>query len=138
MISGIAVDYRHSPIVEDHLGGSTGPAAGDRAPDAPLVRASDGGSLRLYDLFAEHRHTLLLLGGGPGELPDAIFPDMPRRFTVHRISGSGDELIDREGIVAQRYGSTAAAYLIRPDGYVGLRCGRNELAEALPRYFARY
>ena len=31
-ISGIAVNYRHSRIVEDHGGRTAGPAAGDRAP----------------------------------------------------------------------------------------------------------
>ena len=33
-ISGIAIDYRDSPIVEDHAIGAPGPHAGDRAPDA--------------------------------------------------------------------------------------------------------
>jgi len=44
--------------------GMAGPAAGDRAPDAPLVAAKGGASLRHYNLFAEHRHVLLLLGDG--------------------------------------------------------------------------
>jgi hypothetical protein len=35
-ISGLGIDYRHSPIVEDHAVGSDGPHAGDRAPDVLL------------------------------------------------------------------------------------------------------
>jgi hypothetical protein len=31
-LSGIVVNYRHSPIVEEHASGLHGPSAGDRAP----------------------------------------------------------------------------------------------------------
>jgi len=50
--------------------------------------------------------------------------------------GPGAQLIDREGGVASRYGSTPAAYLIRPDGYVGFRCRAGQLFDHLPRYLA--
>ena len=60
-LSGIAVNYRHSPIVEEYGSELAGPAAGDRAPDALLVDPRSA-ALRLYDLFTEHRHVLLLLG----------------------------------------------------------------------------
>jgi hypothetical protein len=101
------------------------PAAGDRAPDAPLVAAKGGASLRLYDLFAEHRHVLLLLGDGP----EAPRPRRPlclafRKASSQRIAApgtSGGDYVDREGVIAQRYGSTPTAYLIRPHGYVGFR-----------------
>jgi hypothetical protein len=139
MISGLAVDYRHSPIVEDNAGGMNGPAAGDRAPDAPLVRASDGTSLRLYDLFAEHRHTLLLLGGVAEDVRREMAPDMARHLAVQHISGPGlgADLTDSEGIVAARYTSTPAAYLIRPDGYIGFRGQPSTVSTDLPRYFAK-
>jgi 2-polyprenyl-6-methoxyphenol hydroxylase-like FAD-dependent oxidoreductase len=139
-LSELAVNYRRSPIVEEHAAGTAGPAAGDRAPDAPLVAAKDGASLRLYNLFAEHRHVLLLLGDGP----EALSPTMPRcpdgAFAVYRVvpAGiSGGDYVDREGIVAQRYGSSPAAYLIRPDGYVGFRCGQRTVSENLPHYLAK-
>jgi 2-polyprenyl-6-methoxyphenol hydroxylase-like FAD-dependent oxidoreductase len=136
-ISGLAVNYRHSPIVEDHAARAAGPAAGDRAPDASVGRADGRVSLRLYNLFAEHRHNLLLLG----DFPDAMLSGLPRYpedyFAVHRIATSGtvaEELIDRDGEVAARYGSIPAAYLIRPDGYVAFRCSGGEISEHLPRY----
>ena len=117
-----------------------GPAAGDRAPDAPLVAAKDGASLRLYDLFAEHRHVLLLLGDGPEALPPTLprFPEMV--FAAYRIAPpgtSGGDFIDGEGVVAQRYGSSPAAYLIRPDGYVGFRCDGRTVFTNLPHYLAK-
>ena len=49
----------------------------------------------------------------------------------------GGDLIDRGGEVAQRYGSAAMAYLIRPDGYVGFRCGWSDLSRYLPDHLAR-
>jgi 2-polyprenyl-6-methoxyphenol hydroxylase-like FAD-dependent oxidoreductase len=139
-LSGIAVNYRHSPIVEEHASGMAGPAAGDRAPDAPLVKANGGAPLRLYDLFAEHRHVLLLLGNA--EAWETAWPGYPDRvLAVHRIAATGGsqggQLIDREGAVAARYGSVPAAFLIRPDGYVGFRCRAGEHSEHLPRYLAR-
>jgi 2-polyprenyl-6-methoxyphenol hydroxylase-like FAD-dependent oxidoreductase len=139
-LSALAVNYRRSPIVEEHATGMAGPAAGDRAPDAPLVAAKDGASLRLYDLFAGHRHVLLLLGNGP-EVPPRILPCFPESvFTAHRVVPPGipgGDYIDREGIVARRYGSTPAAYLIRPDGYVGFRCDQRTVSENLPHYLSR-
>lgn len=138
-LSGIAVNYRHSPIVEEHASGLAGPAAGDRAPDAPLVKANGGVPLRLYDLFAEHRHVLLLLGNA--EAWQSALPRYPDRvLAVHLIAATGSQggqLIDREGAVAGRYGSVPAAYLIRPDGYLGFRCRASEHSEHLPRYLAR-
>ena len=75
-LSGLAINYRHSPIIEEHVAGKAGPAAGDRAPDAPVFAAKDGTSVRLYDLFAEHRHVLLLLGDDRESLP-ATMPRYP-------------------------------------------------------------
>jgi hypothetical protein len=85
-ISGLSVNYRHSPIVAGHAIGTAGPTAGDRAPDAAVWRADGTGSLRLYDLFAEHRHHLLLCGN----LPEAVLSKLPRYpesyLAVHRIA----------------------------------------------------
>jgi 2-polyprenyl-6-methoxyphenol hydroxylase-like FAD-dependent oxidoreductase len=136
-ISGLAVNYRRSPIVEDHAARAVGPAAGDRAPDASVGMADGRRSLRLYNLFAGHRHDLLLLG----DFPDTMLSGLPQYpeayFAVHRIATSGtvgEKLIDRDGEVAARYGSIPAAYLIRPDGYVGFRCRGGEVSTHLPRY----
>ena len=139
-LSGLAVNYRHSPIVEEHGAGLPGPAVGDRAPDAPLASAKGDATLRLYDLFAEHRHVLLLLGDGPEALPPTL-PRLPERvFAAHRIvppGTSGGDFIDREGVVAKCYGSRPIAYLIRPDGYIGFRCDQRTVSENLPHYLAK-
>jgi 2-polyprenyl-6-methoxyphenol hydroxylase-like FAD-dependent oxidoreductase len=139
-LSGLAVNYRCSPIVEEQRAGIAGPAAGDRAPDAPLVAAKDGASLRLYNLFAEHRHVLLLLGDRPDAVPPTLqrFPELvSAAYRVAPPGTAGGDFIDREGVVAQRYGASPAAYLIRPDGYVGFRCDGRTVSTNLPRYLAK-
>jgi 2-polyprenyl-6-methoxyphenol hydroxylase-like FAD-dependent oxidoreductase len=139
-LSGLAVNYRRSPIVEEHATGTAGPAAGDRAPDAPLVAAKDGTSLRLYNLFAEHRHILLLLGDGREASPPTV-PRYPENvFAAYRVvppGTSGGDYVDGEGLVAQRYGSAPAAYLVRPDGYVGFRCDQRTVSTNPSRYLAK-
>src|SRR6516162_7401685 len=138
-ISGIAINYRRSAIVEDHRSATAGPAAGDRAPDAPLVATKGGASRRLYQLFAEHRHVLLLLGD-PAEGMAAPLLRYPESvLAVSRIvppGSAGGDYVDRDGIVVQRYGSSPAAYLIRPDGYVGFRGDRDTVTTHLPHYLA--
>jgi hypothetical protein len=72
----------------------------------------------------------------PTRLPR--YPD--RVLAEHRIAAigsQGGQLSDREGAVAARYGSVPAAFLIRPDGYVGFRCRASEHSEHLPRYLSR-
>ena len=106
---------------------------------APLVKASNGTPLRLYDLFARHRHTLLLLGEGSEDTLGRPPPDMARHLSVQHISGAGtaEELIDREGVAAAGYASIPAAYVIRPDGYIGFRAAPGEVSTRLPRYLAK-
>ena len=61
-------------------------------------------------------------------------------FAAHRVvppGASGGDFIDREGMVAKRYGSAPAAYLIRPDGYVGFRGDQRTVSANLPHYLAK-
>jgi 2-polyprenyl-6-methoxyphenol hydroxylase-like FAD-dependent oxidoreductase len=139
-ISGLGIDYRHSPIVEDHAVGSDGPHAGDRAPDVLLEDMKRRVSMRLYDVVAERRcHLLLLVGGGAESAP--VIPAAWRQsIAVRRVAAAGaagGDLVDRSGEAMARYGSAATAYLIRPDGYVGFRCGAREVSTRLPHYLSK-
>ena len=140
VISGIAIDYRDSPIVEDHAIGAPGPHAGDRAPDALVGDCRiGGGSTRLYELFEQHRQMLLMVGEGAGATPN--LPELARRgIAVRHVTAAGDsggDLIDTKGEIAKRYGSMGTAYLIRPDGYVGFRCTLNDTPRYLPGHLAK-
>jgi hypothetical protein len=95
--------------------------------------------VRLYDLFAEHRHVLLLLGDGRESLPATMprYPDIV--FAAYRVvpaGTSGGDYVGRENVVVKRYGSTPIAYLIRPDGYVGFRSDQRTVPENLAHYLA--
>ena len=137
-ISGLSVNYRRSPIVEDYAVGGPGPHAGDRAPDALVDERGRGVATPLYDIVAARRHVLLLVGDG-GEPAPQIPEAWQQAVAVRRVAAAGGadgDLVDRNGEVAARYGSAPAAYLIRPDGYVGLRCRRSEVAARLPHHLA--
>ena len=137
-ISGLAVNYRGSPIVEDQAIGAPGPHAGDRAPDATLDD-QHGVVKRLYQLFAQDRYVLLLIGAGADSRPE--MPELGQRpIAIRHIAAPGvpgGDLFDRTGETAARYGSAAMAYLIRPDGYVGFRCAWSELPQRLPAHLAK-
>ena len=139
-ISGLGINYRHSPIVEDYPVAGGGPQAGDRAPDALLDNPRRDVATQLYDLVAEKRHLLLMVGDGSGPAP--VIPEVWRQsVAVRRVvsaNGGDGDLVDRNGEIAARYGSTPAAYLIRPDAYVGLRCRSSDIAERLPGHLAKF
>ncbi|AHH19231.1 putative pentachlorophenol 4-monooxygenase PcpB [Nocardia nova SH22a] len=90
--------------------------AGDRAPDAPLLRA-DGSSLRLFDLF-RGPHATLLSFGAPADVPrgsgeraySIVAPDAP---------AGPDRLVAVDGHAFADYAATAGTrVLVRPDGYL--------------------
>jgi hypothetical protein len=75
-------------------------AAGDRAPDAPLVTA-EGTAIRLFDLFrGPHASTLAFGPNGGVDVGSVAF-------------------VDVEGHAFAAYGATPGTVVdIRPDGYV--------------------
>jgi hypothetical protein len=83
---------------------------------------------------------LLLLGGASDGWLASLPGYSAGNLDAYRIVSPGmaaGDLIDSQGTVAARFGSTPAAYLIRPDGYVGFRCGQRELPATLPCYLDR-
>ena len=92
-MSQLHVHYRRSPIVGPAARSGSGLAPGDRVPDARLVRASDGTSVRLFELLRDPRPTLLVVGPSPpvGSHPEigAIAGSVRERFgrgvAIHRI-----------------------------------------------------
>lgn len=117
--------YAGSPLSLD-LDAAAKVAPGDRAPDAPGL-VGDGVAVRLFDLLAGPRWTLL--ASGP---PPAIAPrDGLALFTI------GDDLIDAEGWFADAYGLPPGGFvLVRPDGYVAT-VGKTSDAAALEDYLTK-
>src|SRR6266571_1187947 len=94
---------------------STGPRAGDRAPDAPLRDAVTGSPIRLFDLFRGPHFTLLGLGK---RCDSAVIGEVENDILKPCLVGP-DGLLDDVGHAARVYG-TDALVLARPDGYIGL------------------
>jgi 2-polyprenyl-6-methoxyphenol hydroxylase-like FAD-dependent oxidoreductase len=84
--------------------------AGDRAPDAPIHRAS-GTQARLFDLFRGPHWTLL------GNAVDRDAIPVHAQLRVHVFGERGD-VVDTQGYVRDGYGLEPGSWLlVRPDGY---------------------
>ncbi len=144
-LSELAVSYRQSGLVENIGGGRL--RAGDRAPDAEL-RDENGQARRLFELFREPRHILLLfLGPGfdaatrTGQLSGALHDlpdDVIDSYRIVRGEGvAAAELRDLSGLAHAAYGLfDGGVVLVRPDGYLGYRNNKFDPV-SLENYLAR-
>jgi len=138
----LAISYRDSAWVSDEAGTAMadGPQAGDRAPDANgLAQAEIGYPLRLFDLLRGAGHVLLLRLDHAGDAEAARdlaaglaarHGDLLRCYALAPAGQVLDEipglplLTDAAGEFQRRYGGSGrAAWLVRPDGYLGYRTG---------------
>ncbi|HEY4386856.1 MAG TPA: FAD-dependent monooxygenase [Ktedonobacteraceae bacterium] len=124
----LSIAYRDSRLSRD-LDDTTDIRAGDRAPDAPCIRADSGEMIRLFSLFRGTHFTLLIFGNRPiPQIPDEYLKHLHLYTIVHTgdtfISTSNRTLVDSDGHAHRAYGITGdALILVRPDGYVGLTGG---------------
>lgn len=129
-LAELDVSYRESGIVENQ--GSGRLRAGDRAPDADLRDENDR-ARRLFELFREPRHVLLLFLGASGDASaraeriESVLSDLPEGVLhSYRVTrGTSDlraELRDLSGLAHAAYGlPDGGVILVRPDGYLGYR-----------------
>jgi FAD binding domain len=143
-LAELTVNYRSSPIVENHGTGS--PRAGDRAPDAEL-RDENGKARRLFELLRNPRHTLLLFAGAflspeakkfSQEIQTSL-GDCVQTYCIargHGSSASGD-LLDLSGSAHLLYQlPNGGLILVRPDGYIAFRSNRYDI-ETFRAYLTR-
>ncbi|MGV0645960.1 FAD-dependent monooxygenase [Mycolicibacterium sp. XJ2546] len=140
----LLIDYADSPIVSPGAAGpaTSGPRAGTRAPDvAGLTRAAVTAPVRLYTLFGRG-HTVLLYAGeqhGAGDLErfervvDQAVRAAHGQVRGYLIAAPGAAVAattlplirDTGGDFARAYATGAeAAFVVRPDGYLGLAAPR--------------
>ena len=142
----VDLDYSASPIcVEDDLatGSTTSPAAGAQAPDAsPLVLGDR--RLTLFELLRGPRHTLLLFpetgataadwrraselaartAETRGDLIESHLVATAQEPVPSDLPAKVSVVLDPEGALRGRYAADGEwLYLVRPDGYIGHRCG---------------
>lgn len=134
----LLVNYRTSPLVVDDAdgGAGSGPRPGDRAPDCRgLQRSAVNHPQRLFGLFADPDHTLLLYADDAAQLP--VFAEIEKltaaltaaRARTYVITANPDlqvpgspVIVDAAGEFRTAYGATGGSgYLVRPDGYLGFR-----------------
>lgn len=142
-ISELGIHYRKSFAVTEGLPKlACGPRAGNRLPDAPLIR--DGESIYLQQALSGPYLHLLLCGvldrwdrTRVAELADRYAP----LLVVHVLTWSETQgtLVDSSGETLAHLGvrrtDDAAQYLVRPDGYIGFRCAGCDLVQ-LTQYLA--
>jgi 2-polyprenyl-6-methoxyphenol hydroxylase-like FAD-dependent oxidoreductase len=141
-VSQLNISYRDSPAVEEGRPAlRRGPRAGDRLPDARVVR--EGRECWLGEALVGPGFHLLLCGPPgnwhPSQLT-ALRHRYPDTLAVHHLTHetTPGALHDLDGNLFARLGVDGTGhYLIRPDGHIGYRCGGDDLAE-LQRYLARW
>lgn len=167
-LSQIEVNYSESPIAEerwyqpDAIEGFHGYrhdlVAGERVKDYPLVGLDGKGGSRLYDIFRDIRHKLLLFTGSEPEdmelnelrkIHSSIGSEYEDTIDTHVIAGTdglpadlktmGPVWLDKDLLMHKDFGAARASlYLLRPDSYIGFRnqpASLSDLAEYLPVIF---
>ena len=143
-ISQLGIKYPGSPIVGEKLDGAdrafrSGPAAGNRAPDAPLRLIGESRPTSLFSRLRETPHHLLLFDRRGSDAEGWTASDAELRVLIAEYEGLlephlivaresarvGAQIpvyVDEPGLAHERYGLRGAGlYLIRPDGYVAFR-----------------
>jgi 2-polyprenyl-6-methoxyphenol hydroxylase-like FAD-dependent oxidoreductase len=130
-----------APSIMDWVAFGSGPAPGQRAPDAEASGGTGGGPLRVHELLRGGRHVALLFDGAGateagyanlkriacsvrGRFGDAVEPYVvvPTATAPAPARWEGPTLLDEGGEVHRRYGARSECiYVLRPDGYVGYR-----------------
>jgi 2-polyprenyl-6-methoxyphenol hydroxylase-like FAD-dependent oxidoreductase len=131
-VSQLGIHYRKSPAVaEGEPKLSKGPQAGDRLPDAKVLR--DGLPTYLQQVLGSPRVHLLLCGPVAAWNRDDVitlaqrFPDVLAINYLAR-EHSDEALVDSSGEAFTWLGvDRNAMYLIRPDGHVAFRSGGTDL-----------
>ncbi|MDF5718256.1 MAG: FAD-dependent monooxygenase [Rhizonema sp. NSF051] len=153
----VTISYKDSPLTVD-VGGSSGPVAGERAPDAVLVRLADKETIRLFEVFQGTDWTMLLLSGqamnplsyrnltaigktigdkyGHIIKPHLVVADIAPPQLPEELDWNGSILMDSQQYLHKKYGaSSACLYLVRPDWYIGFR-GHPSDTDKLMTYLA--
>nr|WP_275692883.1 FAD-dependent oxidoreductase [Burkholderia sp. Ax-1719] len=120
------IGYVDSTLALERPQRHAGPRAGERAPDAPIRRAS-GHPARLFDLLKGAHWTLI----GYGVDRERVTPRAGLR--IHTFGTAGD-IVDDCGHFNDAYAMEQGDWvLVRPDGYIGAILSSENL-ESLERY----
>ena len=124
-------NYRGCSLSRVSRGGDAPVQAGDRAPDGPVTGMS-GRPVRLFDLLRGTHVMVLNFVTGTNDLASALAPRTGLRVVVIPPTAANHAIRRAYGV-----GDGAPTlFLIRPDGYVGVRSDRaQDLQDWLHRVF---
>ncbi|BAV75632.1 oxygenase [Pseudomonas chlororaphis subsp. aurantiaca] len=155
--TGFQIDYQASPLSTPAASAAnTGPAAGQRMPDGP-VRERSGKARRLFELLKGTHYSLLIFEGQstgsagrleqisraletanrPGSLLRSYLMRGPATITTSASRGFESRYDITNALRAQLGVEHGGLFLVRPDGYLAIRCELTEV-EQLERYFSRF
>jgi len=136
LLAQLRLHYPNSPLnAEDGSGWRNAPAPGDRAREADVIIQGRPG--RLHEVFRGTQHTVLLFAGLDDEALQAVglcriaeqieqaYQGLvkARVVTAERFADHPAALGDPTRSAHRQYGVTSAcAFVIRPDKYIGYRC----------------
>jgi 2-polyprenyl-6-methoxyphenol hydroxylase-like FAD-dependent oxidoreductase len=125
----LALRYRDSPILDPDGGVlRRGPQPGERAPE--FTFGPPAGRRRMHELLRGTRPVALLVAGSddPSRLA-GIVATLEERFGHEVAVLLLDAATDPDRTARRRWGVRGdAAYVVRPDGYVGFRCAPADAA----------
>lgn len=151
-VAQLTIEYVKSPLTVEYLGRG-GVRAGMRAPDAKVVRAVDKKTISLFDLLYRYNNdwTLLAFDGGKESDPISTLQQIGNRIAktfckirpylvisvlenVELIDSMSSVLLDVDRFAHMTFElDQSALILVRPDGYIGFRGGRED-EQALEDY----
>lgn len=151
LVSGLSHNYCEVTRLPEGLTEVAGPKAGERAPDALLLKEPQK---RAYDLFRRPQFTLLAIPGTDRQkhieqaqaLRDELERIYPGEVATCLIAEGKDtgfdfdhQCPDELGELAERYavGPEGRFVLVRPDLYVGMSCLPGEW-KAIPDYLGQW
>ncbi|MES2256777.1 MAG: FAD-dependent monooxygenase [Pseudomonadota bacterium] len=117
-------NYRGASLSIDRRGDSA-VQAGDRAPDGPVTGMS-GRPVRLFELLRGTHVMVLNFVSGTNDLASALVPQLGLRVVVIPPTAANHAIRRAYGVTD----SGPTLFLIRPDGYVGVRSDRSEDLQA--------
>ncbi|MFE7752203.1 FAD-dependent monooxygenase [Streptomyces sp. NPDC057428] len=135
----LGVRYPVSGINGSRVDGPERVRAGDRAPDS-LLRAADGTGVRLFDLLRGTHTSAVAFGPRSSRAAAALAERFPRHLRAVTVLSADSRptgaepgpLTDAEGHAHRDYAVDGdTLFLIRPDGYVGLRATEPDEARLL-------
>ena len=144
-VSELAISYRgRSAVAEAGPRRSGARRAGDRLPDARVIR--NGRETYVLRELSGPRFHVLLCGDLKHWDPHAV-QELEQSYrsvvAIHYFARSQapEALVDARGEALARLGvgasGNAVQYVVRPDGYIGARCGGPDLT-FISRYLARW